>query len=96
MTAFPDLEVTMDDLLDEGEKVIYIWILSGANTGSGGTGKRVRINTQGESSQYDPLQIRASSCTAAWVFIETSRSIPTGGRRIDHDWRINCDTNDVR
>ena len=44
MTAFPDLEVTMDDLLDQGGKVIYKWTLSGANTGPGGTGKRVRIS----------------------------------------------------
>jgi predicted ester cyclase len=44
MTAFPDLEVTMDDLLDQGDKVIYKWTLSGANMGPGGTGKRVRIS----------------------------------------------------
>ena len=44
MTDFPDLEVAMDDLLDQGEEVIYKWTLSGANTGPGGTGKRVRIN----------------------------------------------------
>jgi hypothetical protein len=43
MTAFPDLEITMDDLLDRGETVIYKWMLTGANTGPGGTGKRVRI-----------------------------------------------------
>ena len=44
MTAFPDLEVRMDDLLDRGDKVIYQWTLSGTNTGPGGTGKRVRIS----------------------------------------------------
>lgn len=44
MTAFPDLMVTMDALLDEGEKVIYKWTLSGTNTGPGGTGHRVRIS----------------------------------------------------
>jgi hypothetical protein len=44
MTAFPDLEVTMDDVVDQGETVLYKWTLSGANTGSGGTGKRVRIS----------------------------------------------------
>ncbi|HVC79811.1 MAG TPA: ester cyclase [Chloroflexota bacterium] len=43
MTAFPDLEITMDDLLDQGETVMYKWTLLGANTGPGGTGKRVRI-----------------------------------------------------
>ena len=44
MTAFPDLVVMMDNLLDHGEKVIYKWTLTGANSGPGGTGKRVRIS----------------------------------------------------
>jgi predicted ester cyclase len=44
MTTFPDLEITMDDLLDQGERVIYKWTLSGTNTGPGGTGHRVRIS----------------------------------------------------
>src|SRR6266852_9016050 len=44
MTAFPDLEVTMGDLLFQGQKVIYKWTLSGSNTGPGGTGQRVRIS----------------------------------------------------
>ena len=44
MTAFPDMEVTMDDLLDQGERVLYRWTLSGTNTGPGGTGNRVRIS----------------------------------------------------
>jgi hypothetical protein len=34
----------MDDLLDQREKVIYKWTLSGANTGPGGMGNRVRIS----------------------------------------------------
>ena len=44
MTDFPDLEITMDDLVDQGERVIYKWTLSGTNTGPGGTGQRVRIS----------------------------------------------------
>ena len=32
MTAFPDLRVYMDDLLEDREKVIYKWTLEGANT----------------------------------------------------------------
>lgn len=44
MTEFPDLKVSMDDLLDEGDKVIYKWTLEGINTGPGGTGQRVRIS----------------------------------------------------
>ena len=44
MTAFPDLKVYMDDLLQERGKVIYKWTLEGTNSGPGGTGKRVRIS----------------------------------------------------
>jgi uncharacterized protein (TIGR02246 family) len=44
MTAFPDLVVVIDDLLDRGDKVIYKWTLTGTNSGPGGTGKRVRIS----------------------------------------------------
>jgi predicted ester cyclase len=44
MTAFPDLTVFMDDVLQEGDHAIYKWTLEGTNTGSGGTGKKVRIS----------------------------------------------------
>ena len=41
MTAFPDLKVYMDDLLEQRGKVIYKWTLVGTNSGPGGTGKQV-------------------------------------------------------
>ena len=44
MTAFPDLEVMMDDVLVEGGGAVYHWTLAGINTGPGGTGKRIRIS----------------------------------------------------
>lgn len=44
MTAFPDLVVAMDDLRLHGDEPEYHWTLSGANTGLGGTGQRVRIS----------------------------------------------------
>lgn len=44
MTAFPDLRVTMDCLLLRDEEAEYHWTLTGANTGPGGTGRRVRIS----------------------------------------------------
>ena len=44
MTDFPDLKASMDDLLEQGEKVIYKWTLEGVNTGPGGTGHRVRFS----------------------------------------------------
>jgi len=59
MTEFPDLKVSMDDLLDQGEKVIYKWTLEGVNTGPGGTGHRVRI------SGFEEWRIGADGLIAA-------------------------------
>lgn len=47
MSAFPDMEVTMDDLVrtaHERHGAEFHWTLTGTNTGPGGTGKRVRIS----------------------------------------------------
>lgn len=44
MTAFPDMQVVMDELLVQGDRAEYHWTLTGANTGPGGTGHRVRIS----------------------------------------------------
>ena len=44
MTAFPDLIVKMDRLDVGGEIITYHWILTGTNTGPGGTGKSVCIS----------------------------------------------------
>ena len=44
MTAFPDLVVRMDRLTNRGDRIEYHWTLTGANTGPGGTGRRVRIS----------------------------------------------------
>ncbi len=44
MTPFPDLRVVMDGVLLEGDRAEYRWTLTGANTGPGGTGHRVRIS----------------------------------------------------
>jgi uncharacterized protein (TIGR02246 family) len=44
MSAFPDMQVVMDDLRVEGDGVEYHWTLMGANTGPGGSGHRVRIS----------------------------------------------------
>jgi len=46
MSAFPDMEVTMDDLVRKSHErygAEFHWTLTGTNTGPGGTGKRVRI-----------------------------------------------------
>ena len=44
MDAFPDLQVLMDDLRLDGERVEYHWTLVGTNTGRSGTGRNVRIS----------------------------------------------------
>ena len=41
MTAFPDLKVSMNDLVEGREKIIYQWTLEGTHRR---TGKRVRIS----------------------------------------------------
>ena len=44
MTAFPDMQVLMKDVVVGDNGVDYHWTLAGTNTGPGGTGKRVRID----------------------------------------------------
>jgi len=44
MTAFPDMQVLLDDLVLRVDAVEYHWTLVGTNTGPGGTGNRVRIS----------------------------------------------------
>jgi len=44
MTAFPDMVVTMNGVSIHGDQAVYRWTLTGTNTGTGGTGKAVRIS----------------------------------------------------
>jgi predicted ester cyclase len=44
MTAFPDMVVTFDKLDSQPNVTAFHWTLTGTNTGSGGTGKKVRIS----------------------------------------------------
>jgi uncharacterized protein (TIGR02246 family) len=44
MTAFPDMQVLMDDALVRDGDVEYHWTLIGTNSGPGGTGNNVRIS----------------------------------------------------
>jgi uncharacterized protein (TIGR02246 family) len=52
MTAFPDLVVTMDRLVESEDedagRATYHWTLTGTNTGPGGTGRKVRISGREE------------------------------------------------
>ena len=60
MTAFPDLRVVMDKVLLKGDHTEYHWTLTGANTGPGGTGHRVRIGGY-ELWQFGPDGLIAQS-----------------------------------
>lgn len=44
MSAFPDMQLLMDDLVVQDSGVEYHWKLIGTNTGPGGSGNRVRIS----------------------------------------------------
>ena len=44
MRDFPDMIVTFDKLEPRGDRAAFHWTLTGTNTGSGGTGNRVRIS----------------------------------------------------
>jgi len=44
MTAFPDMELLMDDLDIQTDLVVYHWTFVGTNTGPGGTGNAVRFS----------------------------------------------------
>ena len=44
MTAFPDLQVVVDELRVRSNEAEYHWTLLGTNTGPGGTGHKVRIS----------------------------------------------------
>jgi hypothetical protein len=44
MTAFPDLQVSLDQLFTAGDAAFFVWTLTGTNTGPGGTGNPVRVS----------------------------------------------------
>jgi steroid delta-isomerase-like uncharacterized protein len=44
MTAFPDMVVRLDSVIDEGSHTMFHWTWTGTNTGPGGTGRAVRIS----------------------------------------------------
>jgi hypothetical protein len=44
ISAFPDIQVFIDDVILRGEAVEFHWTFTGTNTGPGGTGRSVRIS----------------------------------------------------
>ena len=58
MTAFPDMVVAMDNLVQEPHGVAFHWTLTGTYLGPEGTGRKVRI------SGYEMWQIDADGLIA--------------------------------
>jgi len=58
--ALPDMQVFMDDLVVEGDRIEYHWTFTGTNTGPGGTGKAVRVSGFEEWTIDDDGHIYAS------------------------------------
>jgi uncharacterized protein (TIGR02246 family) len=44
ISAFPDMELIMDELNTQSEQAIYHWTFLGTNAGPGGTGNAVRFS----------------------------------------------------
>lgn len=44
MEAFPDLQVSVDQVLVAGGSVFWAWTLTGTNNGRNGTGRPVRVS----------------------------------------------------
>lgn len=44
MTAFPDLQIIMERVVERGDRAEYHWTLIGTNIGPAGTGNRIRIS----------------------------------------------------
>jgi SnoaL-like polyketide cyclase len=96
MTAFPDMQVLMDDLVVREDAVEYRWTLVGTNTGPGGTGKEARISgfeewTLGEDGliaesqgHYDQASTSTSFSTGSGSpgsDLPVSRTLPQACRR---------------
>jgi uncharacterized protein (TIGR02246 family) len=60
MTAFPDMQVLLDEVVVRDDGAEYRWTLVGTNTGPGGTGNRVRISGYEEWTIDDDGLIAAS------------------------------------
>jgi SnoaL-like domain len=77
MTAFPDLVVSMEDLVAVGGTIHYKWTLEGTNTRPGGTGNRVHI------SGYEEWRMGADGLVAEslghYDAAEYQRQIERGG-----------------
>lgn len=59
-TALPDMQVYLDHLVVDGDRIEYHWTFTGTNTGPGGTGNAVRVPGYEEWTIDDDGLIAAS------------------------------------
>ena len=78
MTAFPDMVVRLDRAEDENGLVVFHWILTGTNSGPGGTDRFVRIRGY-EEWMMDNGRIEQS--TGHYDEAELQRQLRTGAVR---------------
>src|SRR5262249_42520388 len=60
ISAFPDIQVFMDDVVLHGDTVEFHWTVTGTTAGPGGTGNKVRISGYEEWTFGDDGLIAAS------------------------------------
>jgi len=66
MTAFPDMELQMDDVRIEGDRAVYHWTFIGTNNGPGelGIGFGSAASKSGGWERMDSLRSRRASSIA--------------------------------
>jgi ketosteroid isomerase-like protein len=61
MTAFPDMVVRLERAEDENGLIVFHWILTGTNSGPGGTDRPIRLRGYEEWTRDDDGRIEAST-----------------------------------
>jgi uncharacterized protein (TIGR02246 family) len=82
MTAFPDMELQMDDVLIEGDRAMYHWTFIGTNKGPGGTGQRVRFSgfEKWKMESMDSLRSRRASSIVPTTNVNWNEAWRSPGR----------------
>ncbi len=76
MIAFPDMNVSLDDVVPDGDGAVFHWTLTGTNSGPAGTGRRVRISGR-ELWRFDSRGLIAHS-TGQFDHAEYERQLQFG------------------
>jgi predicted ester cyclase/uncharacterized damage-inducible protein DinB len=76
MIAFPDMNVSLDDVVPDGDGAVFHWTLTGTNSGPAGAGRRVRISGR-ELWRFDSRGLIAHS-TGQFDHAEYERQLQFG------------------